>query len=151
MEKELSRNYNWRLSKNTLQSIQEVFNGALKNVLEKNREYWIHTLTSQLSPYGGKQSVLEEGSSANEGDGDWLSISSLSQLRKEVGGRFQNLRERWLNSGFPLKAHRGEGTEKYTLNQDGWLEMTSWLLKQGYESRILGDGEEGYFELRKRV
>lgn len=80
----------------------------------------------------------------------WTAIDSLSKLRAEVGGRFQNLRERWLQSGFPLREHRGDQPDRWKVDFDGWSELSSWIFKQGFESR-LSDGEEGspMFEVRK--
>jgi hypothetical protein len=63
----------------------------------------------------------------------WITIGSLSQLRAEVGGRF----------------HRGDSLEKTELNIEAWSELLSWISKQGYEARLLGEDQEGEFEIRK--
>ncbi|MCB0329236.1 MAG: hypothetical protein KDD70_06220 [Bdellovibrionales bacterium] len=128
--------------------LEKKFESVLRAVFDERREFWVTALV-QLLHEEGFSAPDGEGSNALSGTGDWIQIASLSQLRKEVGGRFQNLRNRWLEAGFPLKAHRGDPSEAYQLDQAGWLEMTSWLLKQGYESRIVEDLSLGYFEIRK--
>ena len=80
---------------------------------------------------------------------DWITISSLSQLRALVGGRFQNLKERWLVAGLPLRAHRGDRTEEAELNHQGWIDLVNWVAKQGFEARLSGERKEGLFEVRK--
>ncbi|MCI5065438.1 hypothetical protein MRY87_06905 [bacterium] len=128
--------------------LDKTVRSTLQEVFRQRRELWkesVFELFGACAHPASKPSLGQEGS----GSAEWIAIASLSQLRKEVGGRFQNLRTRWLEAGFPLKAHRGDSTEDYTLAQDGWREMTSWLLKQGYESRLLEDLSLGYFEIRK--
>lgn len=78
----------------------------------------------------------------------WLAIESLSALRNLVGGRFHNLKERWVEAGFPLKEHRGDKTQKFEVNKQGWVELSNWIMKQGYEARLVLDREDCLFELR---
>ena len=83
-------------------------------------------------------------------ENDWQPIASLSQLRALVGGRFQNLKARWLTAGLPLRAHRGDREEEAQVDHDGWLELSIWINKQGYETRLSDEREEGLFQVRRR-
>lgn len=78
----------------------------------------------------------------------WIEIESLSRLRAVVGGRFQNLRDRWVGAGFPLREHRGDKDGEFSLNEAGWIELSNWVLKQGFESRLTPDKPGCLFELR---
>ncbi|MFM1848502.1 MAG: hypothetical protein RL417_1976 [Pseudomonadota bacterium] len=79
---------------------------------------------------------------------DWVEIESLSRLRSIVGGRFQNLRDRWVGAGFPLREHRGDKDGEFALNESGWFELSNWILKQGFEARLTPDRPGCLFELR---
>lgn len=79
----------------------------------------------------------------------WIEVESLSRLRSVVGGRFQNIRKKWLESGFPLREHRGDKQEDYELIQEGWVELSNWILKQGYEARLTPEKVGCVIELRK--
>lgn len=92
--------------------------------------------------------------SANEAvaagsEGEWISIESLSRLRQIVGGRFDNIKRKWIAAGFPLKEHKGSQINKYSVNQEGWAELSNWMVTQGFESRILTDADDGLFEVRE--
>jgi hypothetical protein len=80
---------------------------------------------------------------------EWTPISSLSQLRTEVGGRFENLKKRWEQAGFPLRAHRGEELGEFSVIQEGWLELSSWLHKQGFENRLEENAAGIAFSIRR--
>ena len=100
-------------------------------------------LHSMLSDYR-----LEEdtgGASSSE----WIRIESLSRLRALVGGRFQNLKDRWVSAGFPLREHRGDRSGKKSLEQEGWIELSAWIHKQGFEIRLAEEHEPWLFEVRK--
>lgn len=79
----------------------------------------------------------------------WIRIESLSQLRTIVGGRFQNLKSRWVAAGFPLRAHRGDRTEEACIDEAAWVELQAWLGSQGFEARLVAE-ESSCFELRKK-
>ena len=80
----------------------------------------------------------------------WIQIESLSQLRAHVGGRFQNLKQRWIGAGFPLREHRGDRSESAEVDQDGWLTLVAWLYKQGFEARLPElVSEESILEIKK--
>ncbi len=109
--------------------------GIAKKFLE-NQEF--------LKASGFREAGLELAS-------EWISISSLSQLRKATGGRFQNLKERWVKAGFPLRQHRGDKSESWTLSEEGWLALSLWINKQGFEARLSGCPKDVIFEIRKTI
>jgi hypothetical protein len=98
----------------------------------------------------GSGEILQGTTSSVRNGSDWLTISSLSQLRKETGGRFENLKRRWLAAGLPLRKHRGDREEKEQLEEEGWLALTIWIGDQGYDIKLCGDQEAGIFKIRKR-
>lgn len=85
-----------------------------------------------------------------EGDRSWTQVESLSQLRSAVGGRFQNLKEKWIASGFPLRKHRGDRREQATIDMHGWTRLALWIDKQGYDVRLAEPDDVWLFEVRKR-
>ncbi len=89
--------------------------------------------------------------SSPESTSEWISISSLSQLRKATGGRFQNLKERWIRAGLPLRQHRGDKSESWTLSEDGWLALSLWINKQGFEARLSDCPKDVIFEIRNVI
>ncbi|MCB0319827.1 MAG: hypothetical protein KDD60_02810, partial [Bdellovibrionales bacterium] len=136
----------WGLSDVATEEISTIIESEFVAVLEQNREFLVQMLVAKMGGVKVSDDPLELGNPLGVEAEGWMTIASLSQLRKEVGGRFQNLRERWLNAGFPLKAHRGDPSERYELDKAGWLEMSSWLVKQGFECRLLEDLALGYFQ-----
>ena len=80
----------------------------------------------------------------------WSRIESLSRLRAIVGGRFKNLKEKWVGAGFPLREHRGDREERGSVNGDGWLELSSWIARQGYEVRLAEASDSWLFEIRNQ-
>ena len=85
----------------------------------------------------------------DESGTDWIRIESLSKLRALVGGRFQNLKDRWVRAGFPLREHRGDRTGQKNIDYQGWIELSAWINKQGFELKLADEKEEWLFELRK--
>ncbi len=80
--------------------------------------------------------------------GEWVGIESLSRLRSVVGGRFQNIKKKWTEAGFPLREHRGDRIKRFAINDSAWIELSSWILKQGYEARLAPENSDFLFELR---
>lgn len=78
----------------------------------------------------------------------WTGVESLSRLRALVGGRFQQLKQRWIDAGLPLRAHRGDRTGRVEIDRDGWLELAAWIQKQGFEARLTNEISEFLFEVR---
>ena len=84
----------------------------------------------------------------NSTDQGWVRIESLSGLRAMVGGRFQNLKDKWVKAGFPLREHRGDRTGSKTIDYQGWVELAAWINKQGFELKLAEDDQPWLFELR---
>lgn len=121
------------------------FEEVCREVFAKKRDYFVHRFTQHIA---STQILSSSSSSVLAVEHEWTGIESLSRLRSVVGGRFQNLKKRWVNAGLPLKEHRGDQNLEYTLEEEGWVELTNWILKQGYEARLT-DIQTGYlFELR---
>lgn len=118
------------------------FESALRRVFRDRREFFVHEIAEYL-----QQTGLNPGGAAPPGE-QWLQVESLSRLRSVVGGRFQNLRERWVAAGLPLREHRGDKSTGYTIDEKGWIELTNWILKQGYEARLAAADSDYLFELR---
>ena len=90
----------------------------------------------------GRGQLLVAGDSAQ-----WQKIESLSQLRAAMGGRFKNLKERWVEAGFPLREHRGDREGKAAVDPNGWVELSLWINKKGFEVRLAEESEPWLFEL----
>lgn len=118
----------------------------VEEVFKKDKDYLIFELSRKLS---GLSITSDEEKLEVEDGGEWLQIDSLSKLRAEVGGRFQTLKARWLDAGFPLKAKKGQKIPEYELIQEGWVELEGWILKQGFEARYRPSESEYLFEIRK--
>lgn len=96
-----------------------------------------------------KNSVPDGPSTDSQKPEQWEPIESMSKLRALVGGRFQNIKAKWTKAGLPVKEHKGDLIEEIQVNEKGWVELSNWILKQGYEAR-LGDQSKGILlELRK--
>ncbi len=114
----------------------------------RRKNFLIGEIAARIANRQPAQGVVGlEATSAEPGP--WTSIESLSRLRSIVGGRFQNLKDRWTGAGFPLREHRGEEHEKTQVDERGWLELMSWVSKQGFEARLTPDATGHYFEIRK--
>lgn len=118
---------------------------SLKRVFSERRDYWVHSIMKELE----ENLDYAQPGSASEVEEEWQPVESLSRLRALVGGRFQNLKARWLDAGFPLREHRGDKDDEYQLDEAGWLALTRWVAKQGYEARLAPEKEGVVFELRK--
>lgn len=81
----------------------------------------------------------------------WISIGSLSSLRTQVGGRFENLKEKWVASGFPLKEHRGEPRKEFLLNTEKWLLLKLWIEKRGFDVLLSSNEEQEFFRVKKKL
>ncbi|MCB0339149.1 MAG: hypothetical protein KDD53_06075 [Bdellovibrionales bacterium] len=131
-------------SKEYLRMVESV----VTNAFSSQREFLIHSLTQLLveSEYGASQPETSGCFSKEE----WTEIESMSRLRSTVGGRFQNLKERWLQAGFPLREHRGDKDSDFKVDDLGWIELSNWISKQGYEVRLCPDKANCLFEIRQR-
>ncbi len=79
----------------------------------------------------------------------WHKIESLSRLRGLLGGRFENLKRKWTEAGFPLKLGKGKVAASSKVKDEGWSELSAWILKQGYESRLPREEADYFFEIRE--
>ncbi len=119
----------------------------LRRSLERRKQAVVHHLAKRFY-----QALYEHRSAVEVSTekSDWIPIESLSQLRSHVGGRFQNLKQRWIAAGFPLREHRGDRSDTGEVNESEWFELASWIAKQGYESRLIYEEEQdALFELRQ--
>lgn len=128
-------------------ALLEEMRTLVQDALESRRHVIVYELAVRLQSAFDAAGTAHSASTAN--DSQWIPIESLSGLRQLVGGRFQNLKDRWVQAGFPLREHRGDRSGRPELQPDGWLELVSWMGKNGYEARLLEDAREGLFEIRK--
>lgn len=135
------------LEEGLLEHNARYFEGVVREVFASKRDYFIHALAQRLRAVG--VSTAGEIEQAQEGEGEWIGIESLSRLRSVVGGRFQNLKKKWVAAGFPLRDHRGDKNKQYSVDEEGWVELSNWILKQKYEARLTSDKTEYLFELRE--
>lgn len=122
------------------------FEKVLRRAFDAKRDLIIGALEEKIQLLKGAASVKSEN---NIDKGDWVGIESLSRLRNVVGGRFENLRKRWRDAGFPLRERKGDRDGDFTIDKEGWLELTNWIAKQGFECRLAAKGSESVFEIRK--
>lgn len=115
--------------------------------LERYRYLFVEALESKVLDF---LSSADTGTSQPHSDKEWIGIESLSRLRSIVGGRFQNLKQKWTEAGFPLREHRGDKAGEFEIDQRGWLELSAWILKQGYEARLNPSKAEYLFEVRAK-
>ncbi len=121
---------------------------VVREAFDRNRELIVHDLKRRL---GGMVAAEVTPGAAPQDDTGWQEIESMSRLRSLVGGRFQNLKERWTQAGFPLKEHRGDRGAEYKLNELGWLELSNWISQQGFEVRLRPDKADCLFEIRTKT
>ncbi len=112
----------------------------------------VHDLVvSTLSDITAKRVAVSDNGSAESTQArssEWKKIGSLSEIRRLVGGRFQNLKNRWVGAGFPLREHRGDRGGQFDIVGKGWEEFHAWLLQQGFESRLSEEADGTLFEIR---
>jgi len=130
---------------NVLDQSVEVFSSALESAFETRRDFFVHEMVQKL---GAAQLSEQDAVRAGSAPQEWIGIESLSRLRNMVGGRFQNLKKKWMGAGFPLREHRGDKGTNYKVDETGWIELSNWILKQGFESRLPSDSSDCLFELR---
>lgn len=133
-------------NENILAHSIKFYEGALSKAFEEQGQFLVHELVTKLqnAPIGNSISAASEG----EGEGEWVQVESLSRLRSVVGGRFQNIKKKWMDAGFPLREHRGDKEANFSIDERGWIELTNWIIKQGFESRLAPPGAPYLFELK---
>ena len=125
---------------------KEEFRKFVINSFQKRKNVLVYSLAKRLRKENLHSLNLTEDSTE---DISWVKIESLSQLRSLVGGRFLNLKEKWLAAGFPLREHRGDRDLGANINDTGWLEFNIWINKRGFEARLCDLGVNALFEIRK--
>jgi len=121
----------------------------VRDSISRRRNVFVVEIARKIFTSHSYSNFSVEGSRSGESGIEWISISSLSQLRKATGGRFQNLKEKWVKAGLPLRQHRGDKSEEWTLLEEGWLALSLWINKQGYEVRLSDRPKDVIFEIRK--
>ncbi len=121
---------------------------SLRGAFQKQREVLVRELELRLTQLSspGRETISAAVALAKE---EWIGIESLSRLRGLVGGRFQNIKKKWVDAGFPLREHRGDRLQDFAVEEAAWVDLTNWILKHGYEARLSPDSKEFLFELRK--
>ena len=127
-----------------LEGFVERIERTVANALDSRKEILAHEILDRVAAMRANAGSQEPPTVTAE----WQKIESLSALRGLVGGRFQNLKEKWIQAGFPLREHRGDKVGKYSVNTVGWIDLSNWILKQGFETRLVSDDPECLFELR---
>lgn len=114
------------------------FIDLVKSVAAKRRQVYVDSLAKRLMGLG----ISGTPTKAQVNERAWTRIASLSALRTLVGGRFANLKERWLAVGFPLKEGKDEGG-KLKINRSAWLELANWIEGQGFAARLPESSADG--------
>lgn len=114
---------------------------SLAATLDRRRSYFVFTALRRLRGAG----MLRTG----DGTDGWVPVATLSAFRKVVGGRFDNLKRRWVGAGFPLREHRADREAEARRDEEGWQELIRWLGTQGYEVRLGEEGEDCLFRVRR--
>ena len=135
-----------KFSDSLLEQTVANFEGFLRKAFAARRDIFIFEIVKQLGRerLAGPQQVAEEGPQS----GGWIDIESLSKLRNVVGGRFENIKRKWVGAGFPLREHRGDKAGQFEVNSEGWVELSNWMSKHGYESRLRPDRAECLFQIK---
>lgn len=120
----------------------------VREALERRRQGITYNLARTFYHFL-KENVPRVSEEAQSEESDWEQIESLSQLRAVVGGRFKNLKEKWIGAGFPLRQHRGDRQLEAELSESGWLELSVWINKQGFNARLAQPEQPWLFEVRK--
>jgi hypothetical protein len=122
----------------------ETFESCLQSAFNERRDIFVFEIVKKLrrEKLAGPQTTATES-----GDGGWVDIESLSRLRNVVG-RIENIKKKWIGAGFPLREHRGDKAGSFEVNSEGWVELSNWMSKHGYESRLRPDRPECLFQIK---
>ncbi|MCO6432197.1 MAG: hypothetical protein J5J00_15170 [Deltaproteobacteria bacterium] len=135
------------IEESVLSDSMAVLERAVRASFAKSRDYYVNQLVQQIKERG----LGTVPHSSTKDELKWIEIESLSKLRNLVGGRFQNIKAKWSNAGFPLKEHRGDKTDNFQVEKGGWIELSNWILSQGFEARLVDDPQRCLFEIRPVV
>lgn len=128
---------------NLSEMLKKRVDGLIRQVFKERREFFVSQIKNKLGDLASKNGSTVEF--------EWQGVESLSQLRSIVGGRFQNLKERWVNAGLPLREHKGDRESVPKIDQQHWLELSSWILKQGFETRLAQSEVDHLFEIKIKI
>ncbi len=128
------------------EDIRQLVIGALK----RRRKTIVFGIAKRLEEAGLANGPVQQMANTIEVvENEWKGVESLSQLRSLVGGRFKNLKEKWTSAGLPLRQHRGDRSGEAVVNQQGWLALSLWVNKQGYEIRLSNLDTPSILEVRR--
>ena len=130
------------------QERQAELRAFVRRAIERRRQVLVYEIARRCESLMNEKQLRGQ-IPGDESGTDWIRIESLSKLRALVGGRFQNLKDRWVRAGFPLREHRGDRTGQKNIDYQGWIELSAWINKQGFELKLADEKEEWLFELRK--
>ncbi|RIL08408.1 MAG: hypothetical protein DCC75_08995 [Proteobacteria bacterium] len=130
------------------QSVMGSVAACLEEALSESREAAIQRAMIALQTKFRPVSGSADSANAAANGADWVGVESLSRLRAIVGGRFQNLKQKWIEAGLPLRERKGQKIDVSKVNEKGWIELSNWILKQNFEARLTLDNPEHIFELR---
>lgn len=125
---------------------------ALRDLVRSAIEVRRHSLVFEAAELWERELCRlpgETGAQEPMAEAVWQPIASLSQLRVAVGGRFQKLRERWVEAGFPLREHRGDRPIKPEITAEAWDGFAGWLHSEGYQARLAMPTDAWLFEIAK--
>jgi hypothetical protein len=127
------------------QDLIDAVGNALGDAFDSWHDFLVQELEARLAD---SLNVAEEVVLPPKVGGEWQGVESLSRLRSLVGGRFQSIKKKWTDAGFPLRAHRGDRWKDFVLDEKGWVDLSNWILKQGFEARVTPESREFLFEIR---
>ena len=130
---------------NLTEKIAGVYEDIIAEIFEDRKEIYAMHIRKRIASGGGE---ISDGIPSGGRQSEWIEIDSLSRLRGVVGGRFENLKNKWLAAGFPLKESKNTKNEHYKVDQRGWLELSTWISNQGFEARLNPDKKEILFEIK---
>lgn len=122
--------------------------GIIREALKRRRQAVVFQLATKVYERFLVHEDAIDMVNVNQTSG-WVQIESLSQLRSVVGGRFQNLKRKWIEAGFPLREHRGDRGGPIQVDSQGWVELSVWINEQGYEVRLADESASWLFEVKK--
>lgn len=134
-----------RLAEILAEEQAEAAASAVQQVFEQHRDLFVRQFSRLLEAGIGPAPAAGE---CGGGESPWIPIESLSRLRSTVGGRFENIKKKWEEAGLPLKGHRGDKPEAFVVKQDGWIELSNWILQQGFQARLCESGSANIMEVR---
>jgi hypothetical protein len=118
---------------------------ALRKLLTEGRDSHVRHVMRILN----SSNLVVHGKGADaSSEGEWQLIDSLSRLRSAVGGRFDNIKKKWISAGLPLKEHRGDKGKNVLLKEQGWIELCDWINRQGFEVRRCAEDGAAFFEIK---